>query len=381
MLKSFYLENADAKQIAAMIKTMVKTKDVFVDEKLNLVIMRDTPDAVRFAEQLVSMQDKPEPEVMLEVEVLEVSTSRLLNLGINYPTQVSYGAGAVAGGAAAPATISLADLRNVATPNLVQFANPVLVANLQQQDGDTNLLANPRVRVKNHEKAKILIGDRVPVITTTSGATGGFVSQSVNYLDVGLKLDVEPTIYLDSDVGIKVGLEVSSIVKQVTSGTGSGATLTYQIGTRSANTVLRLHDGETQVLAGLINNEERNSANKVPGLGDIPLIGKLFSSNNNTKNKTEIVLLITPHVVRNIARPDADKTEFKSGTEAAVGRVMVESKAAPEHGRVQAPADVTVAPPVAPVPSLAQPLTPVATQPIAPVVTVPVTPVAAPQVP
>lgn len=320
-IKSFYLENADAKQVSTMIKTMVKTKDVFVDEKLNLVIMRDTPEAVRFAEQLVAMQDKAEPEVMLEVEVLEVSTTRLLNLGINYPAQVSYG---IKGAAGTPGSVTLPELRH-GVSNLISLnlPDPALLVNLQQQDGDTNLLANPRVRVKNREKAKILIGDRVPVITTTAATLGGFVSQSVSYLDVGLKFEVEPAIYLEGDVGIKVGLEVSNIVKEVTT---SNNTLTYQIGTRNANTVLRLHDGETQILAGLISNEDRNSANKVPGLGDFPLLGRLFSSQKDTKNKTEIVLLITPHVVRNIMRPDAEKTEFLSGTETSMGQVLRSTK-------------------------------------------------------
>ena len=338
VLKSFYLENADAKQVSAMIKTMVKTKDVFVDEKLNLVIMRDTPDAVRFAEQLVAMQDKAEPEVMLEVEVLEVSTNRLLNLGINYPAQVSYG---IKGAAGTPGSVTLPELRN-GVSNLISLnlPNPALVANLQQQDGDTKLLANPRIRVKNREKAKIHIGDRVPVITTTAATGGGFVSESVSYLDVGLKLDVEPTIYLEGDVGIKVGLEVSNIVNEVTGKTNSN-TLTYQIGTRNANTVLRLHDGETQILAGLISDEDRNSANKVPGLGDFPLLGRLFSSHNDTRNKTEIVLLITPHVVRNIMRPEAEKTEFSSGSEATVGRGLRLSKevAEPTASRGIAPAE------------------------------------------
>ena len=319
VLKSFYLANADAKQVAAMLKTMVKTRDVFVEDKLNLVIMRDTPEAVRVAEQLVALQDMAEPEVMLEVEVMEVSTNRLLNLGIQYPDQFSYGIK----GAAGPGTATLAELRG-STANLIHFAtnNPALIVNLKEQDGSTNLLANPRIRVKNREKAKIHIGDRVPVITTTSGSSG-FVSESVSYLDVGLKLDVEPMVYLENEVGIKVGLEVSNIVKEVTgAGTTSSSTLTYQIGTRNANTVLRLRDGETQILAGLISDEDRKSANKVPGLGDFPLLGRLFSSHNDTKNKTEIVLLITPHVVRNITRPAADKTEFYSGSEAAVGKVQ-----------------------------------------------------------
>lgn len=330
VLKSFYLANADAKQVAAMLKTMVKTRDVFVEDKLNLVIMRDTPEAVRVAEQLVALQDMAEPEVMLEVEVLEVSSNRLLNLGIQYPDQFSYGIK----GAAGAGTATRAELSGD-TSNLIQLSinNPALIVNLKEQDGSSNLLANPRIRVKNREKAKIHIGDRVPVITTTAATGGGFVSESVSYLDVGLKLDVEPAVYLENEVGIKVGLEVSNIVREVRGGGTNSNTLTYQIGTRNANTVLRLRDGETQILAGLISDEDRKSANKVPGLGDFPLLGRLFSSHNDTKAKTEIVLLITPHVVRNISRPAADKTEFYSGSEAAVGKVRHSSReAVPAQG-------------------------------------------------
>jgi len=179
------------------------------------------------------------------------------------------------------------------------------------------VLANPRIRVKNKEKARIHIGDRVPVITTTAAATGGFVSESVTYLDVGLKLEVEPLIYLDDDVGIKIGLEVSNIAKEVKSVTSG--TLTYQIGTRNANTVLRLRDGETQILAGLISDEDRRSAQRVPGAGDLPVIGRLFSSTRDNLTKTEIVLLITPRLVRTLARPDARSVEFAAGTETSTG--------------------------------------------------------------
>jgi general secretion pathway protein D len=155
----------------------------------------------------------------------------------------------------------------------------------------------------------------VPVITTTSTATG-FVSESVTYLDVGLKLDVEPTIYLEDDVGIKIGLEVSNIVREIKSTSG---TLTYQVGTRNAATSLRLKDGETQVLAGLISDEDRRSAVQIPGLGSLPFLGRLFGSNQDTRNKTEIVLLITPRVLRNLARPELRFEQFPGGTEAAAG--------------------------------------------------------------
>jgi general secretion pathway protein D len=157
----------------------------------------------------------------------------------------------------------------------------------------------------------------VPVITTTAAATGGFVSESVNYLDVGLKLEVEPIVYLEDEVGIKVALEVSNIAREIR--TVGSNTLTYQIGTRNAATTLRLRDGETQILAGLISDEDRRSADRVPGMGDLPVIGRLFSHTRDNMIKTEIVLLITPRLVRTLARPEARATEFAAGTEASTG--------------------------------------------------------------
>ena len=154
--------------------------------------------------------------------------------------------------------------------------------------------------MKKKEKAKVHIGERVPVITTTATANVG-VSESVTYLDTGLKLELQPNIYLQDEVSMKVDLEVSNILDTVTRASG---TQTYRLGTRNTSTMLRLRDGETQMLAGLIRDDERNSANKVPLLGDIPLLGRLFSSRGGNKTKTEIVLLITPHIVRNITRRD-----------------------------------------------------------------------------
>jgi general secretion pathway protein D len=235
------------------------------------------------------------------------------------------------------------------------YTDPLFLFSLRQQDGRTNLLANPRIRVKNKEKAKIHIGDRVPVITTTSAVAGGFVSQSVSYLDVGLKLEVEPLIYLEDDVGIKVGLEVSSITSTLQN--PSGGSLTYQIGTRNTSTVLRLRDGETQILAGLISDEDRRSAERVPGLGELPLLGRLFSSTSDTVNKTEIVLLITPRLVRTLARPDARTVEFAAGTEASASGGPLGSAPAPQPfappASLQPPPASLQPPRAAPGPSLA----------------------------
>ncbi len=311
--RSFYLANTDAKTAASMIRTLVKTKDMHIDEKLNLVVMRDTADAVRMAERLIANQDLAEPEVMLEVEVLEVGSNVLYNLGIQYPDQLTF---SLLGAAGTAGTLTLPEWLN-RNSGLVRlgFTNPLFGINFRNTLGRTNLLANPRIRVKNKDKAKIHIGDKVPVITTTSTATG-FVSESVTYLDIGLKLDVEPTVFLESEVGIKIGLEVSSIAREIRSASG---TLTYQVGTRNASTTLRLKDGETQVLAGLISDEDRKSASQLPALGSLPIIGRLFGSHQDTFNKTEIVLLITPRVLRNLARPELRFEEFPSGTEASVG--------------------------------------------------------------
>ncbi|HZX30460.1 MAG TPA: secretin N-terminal domain-containing protein [Rhodocyclaceae bacterium] len=369
VMKSFYLANADVKQVGNMLRTMLKTRDVFVDERLNLLMIRDTLDAIRVAEKLIASQDLAEPEALLEVEVLEVSRGRLQNLGVQWPRQIGYGilqGGTttqtnVPGGAVVETTTpgttvanGVVDLKH-GRGGLVSFvANPAILLNINAQDTLANVLANPRIRVKNREKAKIHIGDRVPVLTSTATATG-FVSQSITYLDVGVKLDVEPNIGLEDDVTMKVGLEVSSIAREITSTTG---TVAYQVGTRSAGTVLRLRDGETQVLAGLIQDEDRRSASKIPGLGDFPVLGRLFSSNTDNTAKTEIVLLITPHIVRSLTLPAASATEFPAGTEGGIGRIGAGGEGG---GAVSGP--LPGASPVTPAPSQGAPTAPGVTAP------------------
>lgn len=358
VVRGFYLTNADVKQTAALIRALVKTRDLYIDEKLNLLVMRDTAEAVRLAEQLVATQDLGEPEVMLQVEVLEVASSKLQEIGLRYPDSVRYGLlpgdGGAAGGGAGTGTLPLfIDLRN--TGGLTFFTtNPLVVANLRQTDGATNLLANPRIRVKNRDKAKVHIGERVPVITTTSTANVG-VSSSVSYLDTGLKLDVEPNIYLDDEVAIKVQLEVSNIIEQL----NVSGTIAYRLGTRNTATTLRLRDGETQVLAGLISDEERRAANKVPGLAELPLLGRLFSNNFDQRTKTDIVLLITPRVVRSLQRLEGAAAEFRAGTEAAPGAPPLQLRPTgprtlsiePGAGAAQVAAAKPIAPPAAAAPA------------------------------
>lgn len=326
-VKTFYLSNAEAKTVFTMLKTVLKTKDLYADEKLNTLTMRDTPAAIALAGKLIAEQDLAEPEVLLDVEVLEIKRSRLAEIGVDPPgkftllnivqnpaTVVSTATGntTVQNNTLTTTQLTADRLRKIRGSS-IGIDNPSV--NLHAENGDTNILANPRIRVRNRDKARILIGDRVPVITTTATANVG-VSESVTYLDVGLKLDVEPNVFLDNEVGVKVGLEVSNIVREVRSRSGS---LTYQIGTRLATTSLRLKDGETQALAGLISDEDRKSATGVPWLIDLPVLGRLFSNESNNSSKTEIVLLITPRVVRNLAAGTPDRSEHVGGTEAAVG--------------------------------------------------------------
>ena len=334
-VRTFYLANAEAKNISTMLKTVLKTRDVYADDKLNSLTIRDTPEALRLAEKVIAAQDLPEPEVMLEVEVLEVKRSHLLDIGIDPPgkftvlnlvpnpaTVIATAAGSttVTNQTLTPTQLTLAGLRHLSGSS-IGIDNPA--ANLREENGDTNILANPRIRVKNREKARILIGDRVPVITTTSTANVG-VAESVNYLDVGLKLDVEPNVFLDNEVGVKVNLEVSNIVREIR---GTSGSLTYQIGTRLASTSLRLKDGETQALAGLISDEDRSSVAGFPGFADLPVLGRLFSTQNNDRSKTEIVLLITPRIVRNIGAGVPSRYEYGSGTEASPGAAPLRLRA------------------------------------------------------
>lgn len=307
-VRSFQIANADVKYLQSLLKGVLKIKDVSADERSSTLVIRDTADAIAVASKVIAAHDVPEPEIMLEVEVLEVSHDRLTNLGLQFPDSVSLSTPTPSGG------LTLGALRALGRDDLL--VTPLsLGINLKLQDTDANILASPRIRARNKEKARILIGDRVPIITnsvTPIQSGGGVVTGSVQYQDVGLKLEFEPQVYSDQEVGIRIALEVSSIVKEIAGPNGS---LAYQIGTRNANTVVRLQDGETQILGGLISSGDRNTASKIPGVGHLPVVGRLFGNNSGTNNKTEIVLSITPRILRAPAMLDASVRNVFSGTE------------------------------------------------------------------
>ncbi|WP_431061197.1 secretin N-terminal domain-containing protein [Pseudomonas abietaniphila] len=320
VMRTFYLTNTDANTALNMVKTMLKTRDVFIDERLNTLTMRDTPDAIRMAEKLFFSQDQSNPEVVLEVEVMEVARQRILDLGLQWPNTF----GVINSDGTAVSVLN--QLKGINSSRISISPSPQLKINAQ--DNDVNTLASPTIRVSNREQARIHIGQRVPIISATSvpSTQGPVITESITYLDVGLKLEVTPIVHLDNEVAIKIALEVSNATPLEPTRQG---TIPVQVDTRNAQTTLRLHDGETQILAGLVRNDNSSTGNKIPGLGDIPGIGRLFGSNKDTVGKSELVLSITPRIVRNLPYQAPSDMEFDSGTETSMRMNTVNPDMAP----------------------------------------------------
>lgn len=310
-VRSFFLSNAQASVVAESIRTLLKTESLVVDENLNMLIMRDSPDAIRLAERLVQLHDSSSPEVVLEVEILEVNRTMLREIGVNLPKEIGVSVNETQ---QSTEWQPIDTLRNLNSGSIYASV-PNASVRLSENTSNASILANPRIRVQNRETARVLIGDRVPVITSTSTSTG-FVSETVNYVDVGLKLEVQPSIYASNEVAIKVNLEVSRLVREIQTQSG---TLSYQIGTRNAETLLRLRDGETQILAGLINQEDRRTGAGWPWMTRFPVLNRLFGTRRTDVQDTEIVLSITPRLIRGIARTDLSAMQFESGTAIRLG--------------------------------------------------------------
>ena len=308
-VRSFALDYADAKQMSTVLRTMLNMRSIEIDTRLNTLLIKDAPEVLALAEKIIYAQDKPDPEVMLELQVLEVKKSYLQNLGVQPPTGISVPV-------PTSGVLTIRDLK-VSGNSLVVNGIPGLIFN--STDGDVNLLANPRIRVKNKETAKIHIGEKVPVFTA-SVAANGVASQTVQYIDAGLKLEVEPTISSTDDVSIKINLNVGSIGDKVVATSGSSQSIAFRVGTRFTSTQLRLHDGETQILAGLIDDQDRKTINGIPGISKIPLLGRLFSNQTDDKVKTEIILSITPHIIRQRTPQQAHEADIWTGSEGQAGR-------------------------------------------------------------
>jgi general secretion pathway protein D len=305
MVRVFQLTNIPSKEMAEILKGLVPLKKIIVNESLNTIVVRDTEDAIKVAEKVIGVNDKRPAELILEVEILEVNRSKAERLGLDlspYSVKAS-----IPTTAAIPLAGSIRDaIRNSAILTL-----PSATFNFYKQDVDAKTLANPRLRVLSGKSAKIHIGDRVPLRSATIQDATGQVRTTYDYKDVGIRLSAEPTIHLDNSVTVKVSLEVSSLGQNI----GTQTEPAFSIGTRNADTQMLLRDGETAILGGLIRDEDRRTRLHLPLLGDIPAIGSLFSSNDESNDRTDVLLTITPRVVRGWDLPTKDAQMFVSGSE------------------------------------------------------------------
>lgn len=369
MVETFQLNKLDAKKAVNLIRAMLQVKKIYVNEEMNSLVIRDTPETIEIARKILEANDIPDAEVVLDVEVVEIAKKKEDNFGLVLSKyQVS--------AAAANSMQLLSDTLPTATSTSTGTQSPATTNNLLNlfswngyntfltvpnatfnfaktlANGET--LANPQIRVKNREKAKFIVGTRVPITTTSTTSIGG-VNVNVQYVDVGVKMNVEPTVQLNDDVNIKLSLEVSSILSKDTVGGSTSPTTVVTIGTRNLDTILTLKDGETSLIGGLIQGSKSNSKQKVFLLGDIPLIGQLFTGTDDSKDRTELVLAITPHIVRAITTPDPDVMKFWSGREdePTTARPFAPTEQEPEF--LPEPPAASVPPAVSAVPAAAVP--------------------------
>lgn len=329
IIQTFYLSNIDAKKAVNLLRTMLQLRKVYVHEELNAIIVRDTADVIKLAGQMLEAADRADAEVMFDLELIEVNDSSKIDLGpLLSPASITLGMGKL-GTVSTDSTNTSGNfivagslVSGGPTGNLVSggikglndlssfYSLPTLKFDFLKTRTDAEILANPKIRVKNKEKAKILVGTKEPVITVT--ANGDVYTDSVAYVDVGVKLNIEPTIQLDNSVITKVDLEVSSVSDRNKTDRG---TQVITLTTTNANTVLTLRDGERTIIGGLVRDDTSKGKSGVVLLSDLPIIGQLFTHHSNSKTKREILLSITPHIVQNIVVPSAGVGTLWSGSE------------------------------------------------------------------
>ncbi len=352
IVRTFFLSNADLKETVDVLRIVVDARRLAPVAATNAITIKDTPERVAAAGRIIQAIDKARPEVVIDVELLEVDRTRLRDYGMQIaspaesPTgldgQVSVGGGD---------TLTLRDLRNLTTSDVFLTNLPGLFYRLLKSDANTRTLANPQLRTSEGISAQARFGERVPVPVTTFApiAAGGVQTQpitSFNYENIGVNIDITPRTHHDDDVSLAVKIEVSSI-----SGAGFGGLPTF--GNRSITTVIRLRDGETNMLAGLIRDEERKILSGIPGLSDIPILGRLFAFNRTQTQETDIILTLTPHIVRVLDLTEADVRAFRVGRDTGTSTV-IDAPILPANR----PPGVDVAPPATGVPAAPPPGTP-----------------------
>jgi len=315
VIRTFYLSNGDTKQVVTLLRSLINSRQIAENPALNSVSIKDTPDKVAIAEKIINANDKSKGEIVVDVELLEINRALVQNLGVdlsNKRISLTFKDGET--------SLPLNNLK-VLKQQGNWFLGPIpsVVLDFLRTDSDSKTIAKPSVRVSEGEKAEILIGDRVPIPTTsfnTSQTVGGNIVPitSFTYQNVGITVQIEPRVHHNKEVTLKVQVEVSQISGQQRSGGVNGQDQPI-IGTRTIQTVIRLRDGETNMLAGLIRREDSDARAGVAGIMSIPGVGKLLSQNASRRNETDIVMTLTPYIVRIPDITEDDLTELWVGTE------------------------------------------------------------------
>ena len=356
IVRTFYLSNADVKETLDLLRIVIDNRRLAPITATNALSIKDTPERVNAAARLISAIDKARPEVVIDVELLEIDRTRLREYGLQIASPGSPGINGVVD--VNQEGLTLQDLRNLTASGVFLTNVPSLFYRLLRTDSNTRVLANPQLRTSEGMTASARFGERVPVPVTTFApiATGGVAQQpitSFNYENIGVNIDITPRTHHDDEVSLALKVLVSTI-----SGTGFGDLPTF--GNREINTVIRLSDGETNLLAGLIRDDERRTAAGVPGLSDLPIVGRLFGHNRRESQETDIILTLTPHIVRILELSEDDLRPFRVGRGGTTGGPIVDLPIAPEP---PPPPPGAAPPPPAPAPGPAIPIQPPAPQP------------------
>jgi general secretion pathway protein D len=289
--RTFYLSSADLKETIDLLRIVLGARRIAPLTAANALTIVDTPERIKAAETIIQSLDKSRSEVIVEMEVLEVNRNRLVEYGIQLRSAGEEGIVT----SVFPGNTTL-DKPTYSRENLFAAGLPGAVLTLLRTDGDTRVLANPQLRAVDGESAQAEFGERVPVPVTTFTpiATGGVPQQPVTtfqYENIGVNIQVTPRVHHNNEISLALDVRLGTI-----SGEGYGGLPTF--GNRSVNTVLRLGDGETSLLAGLISDEERTSLNGTPGLANVPILGRLFAANRKEVKESDIVLMMTPRIIR-----------------------------------------------------------------------------------
>jgi len=348
IVRTFYLSNADLKETVDLLRIVIDLRRLAPVAGTNAITIKDTPERVAAAGRVIAAIDKARPEVVIDVELLEVDRTRLREYGLQIASPGSPGIGIDGAAGVNRNDLTLRDLRSLTQSDIFLTNLPSLFYRLLKSDTNTRTLANPQLRTSEGIPAQARFGERVPVPVTTFSpiATGGVAQQpitSFNYENIGVNIDITPRTHHDDEVTLALRIEVSSI-----SGEGFGGLPTF--GNRSINTVIRLHDGETNLLAGLIRDDERQVLSGVPGLSDLPIVGRLFAHTRKQTQETDIVMTLTPRIVRVLDLTEADLRPFKVGRDGEGGggavdlpipAVIPRDQAPPQPGPAQPPAPAT----------------------------------------